>query len=81
MSSPYRVCIIGCGVIAPNHIKALLENEQTELVAVCDVIEERARSRAAESAGSSIAARMAMMAITTNSSINVKVERMGRVSS
>lgn len=47
MSSQFRVCIIGCGVIAPNHIKALLENEQTELVAVCDIIEERARSRAA----------------------------------
>lgn len=47
MSKQYRVCIIGCGVIAPNHIKALMENEQTELVAVCDVIEERARARAA----------------------------------
>ena len=46
MSKQYRVCIIGCGVIAPNHIKALMENEQTELVAVCDVIEERARARA-----------------------------------
>ena len=47
MQKQYRVCVIGCGVIAPNHIKALLENEQTELVGVCDVIEERARSRAA----------------------------------
>ena len=47
MQNQYRVCVIGCGVIAPNHIKALLENEQTELVGVCDVIEERARSRAA----------------------------------
>lgn len=46
MSRQYRVCIIGCGVIAPNHIKALMENEQTDLVAVCDVIEERARARA-----------------------------------
>ncbi len=46
MSKQYRVCIIGCGVIAPNHINALKENEQTELVAVCDVIEQRARSRA-----------------------------------
>lgn len=46
MSKQYRVCVIGCGVIAPNHIRALQENEQTELVAVCDVIEERARARA-----------------------------------
>jgi predicted dehydrogenase len=46
MSKQYRVCVIGCGVIAPNHIKALMENEQTDLVAVCDVIEERARARA-----------------------------------
>ncbi|MBR2621661.1 MAG: Gfo/Idh/MocA family oxidoreductase [Clostridia bacterium] len=47
MNKQFRVCVIGCGVIAPNHIKALLENEKTELVGVCDVIEERARSRAA----------------------------------
>ncbi len=47
MSEKYRVCIIGCGVIAPNHIKALMENEKTELVAVCDIIEERAAQRAA----------------------------------
>ncbi len=47
MSNKIRVCIIGCGVICPNHIHALKENEQTELVAVCDIIEERARARAA----------------------------------
>jgi predicted dehydrogenase len=47
MQKQYRVCVIGCGVIAPNHIKALMENEKTELVGVCDIIEERARSRAA----------------------------------
>lgn len=46
MQKTYRVCVIGCGVIAPNHIKALLENETTELVAVCDIIEDRARARA-----------------------------------
>ncbi len=43
----YRVCVIGCGVISPNHIKALTENENTELCAVCDLVEERARNRAA----------------------------------
>ena len=46
----YRVCIIGCGVICPNHIRAIQENENTELCAVCDVIEERAKKRA-EAAG------------------------------
>ena len=46
MQNKYRVCVIGCGVIAPNHIKPLLENEKTELVAVCDVLEDRARDRA-----------------------------------
>ena len=39
--------MIGCGVISPNHIKPLMENENTELVAVCDVIEERAQKAAA----------------------------------
>ncbi len=42
----YRVCIIGCGVICPNHIRGILENDNTELVAVCDVIESRAKARA-----------------------------------
>jgi predicted dehydrogenase len=46
MQNKYRVCVIGCGVISPNHIKPLLANEKTELVAVCDVMEERAKSRA-----------------------------------
>ncbi len=44
----YRVCIIGCGVICPNHIRGILENENTELCAVCDCIEERAIKRAKE---------------------------------
>ena len=46
MQNKYRVCVIGCGVISPNHIKSLIENEMTELVAVCDIIEERAKNRA-----------------------------------
>ena len=46
MQKKYRVCVIGCGVIAPNHIKPLLENEATELVAVCDIVEARAKARA-----------------------------------
>lgn len=42
MQAKFRVCVIGCGVIAPNHIKSLLEDELTDLVAVCDIIEARA---------------------------------------
>ncbi len=37
-----RFGIIGCGVIAPNHAKSLLGTPETELVAVCDIIEEKA---------------------------------------
>ena len=44
----YRVGIIGCGVICPNHIRGILENDNTELIAVCDCIEERAIKRAKE---------------------------------
>ncbi|MBQ7319574.1 MAG: Gfo/Idh/MocA family oxidoreductase [Clostridia bacterium] len=42
----YRVCIIGCGVICPNHIRGIQDNENTELCAVCDIVEERAKKRA-----------------------------------
>lgn len=44
----YRVCVIGCGVICPNHIRGLLDNDNTELCAVCDVVEQRAIKRAQE---------------------------------
>jgi predicted dehydrogenase len=38
-----RFGIIGCGRISKNHVEALARNRETlELVAVCDVIEERA---------------------------------------
>src|SRR5437660_8720765 len=41
-------------------------------------VDERARSRAWAKTGNKIAARMAIMAITTSSSISVKPERPGR---
>lgn len=34
--------IIGCGVIAPNHAKAIINTPSARLVAVADIIEERA---------------------------------------
>ncbi|NPV90662.1 MAG: Gfo/Idh/MocA family oxidoreductase [Firmicutes bacterium] len=35
--------IIGCGRIAPRHAEAITRNEKANLVAVCDIIEERAQ--------------------------------------
>ncbi len=40
--------LIGCGVIAPSHAKAIQEVASTKLVACCDVIRERAEDRAKE---------------------------------
>ena len=40
----YRVCVIGCGVIAPNHLEAIQSLENTTLVGVCDVIPARAEA-------------------------------------
>jgi UDP-N-acetyl-2-amino-2-deoxyglucuronate dehydrogenase len=36
-----RCAIIGCGVIAPTHIWAIEENEKAELIALCDIDENR----------------------------------------
>ena len=41
-----KVGIIGCGVISINHILPLLDLECTELVAVCDIDEEKAKATA-----------------------------------
>ena len=43
-----KCCVIGCGVISPNHLKPLSEMENVTLAGVCDVIAERAEKRAAE---------------------------------
>jgi len=40
--------VIGCGVIGPFHIEAIEAVPATKLVAVCDVIEERAKDAAAK---------------------------------
>ncbi|NKB66807.1 MAG: hypothetical protein GKR89_07095 [Candidatus Latescibacteria bacterium] len=50
---PVRMALVGCGGIAGAHVKALEELWQVgvrlfDVVAVCDVVEERARERAAE---------------------------------
>ncbi len=44
----YRVGIIGCGVIAPNHLSVLSKLSNVDLVAVCDVVKDRADNKAKE---------------------------------
>ncbi len=47
MTSPIRVGVIGCGGISRNvHLPSLSEIEGVELVAVCDLVEEKARRAA-----------------------------------
>jgi predicted dehydrogenase len=41
--------IIGCGEIAPTHVKAITGLAEAKLVAVCDVVEERAKKLADDS--------------------------------
>lgn len=43
-----RFGIIGCGVIAPWHARSIVDIEEAELVACCDIIEERAQKLAEE---------------------------------
>lgn len=43
-----RFGIVGCGVIAPNHARAVLAVEDAELAACCDIIPERAEKLAAD---------------------------------
>lgn len=43
-----RVCVVGCGVVAPVHMKAVSGLENAELYAVCDIVHERADRYAAE---------------------------------
>ncbi|HYV98226.1 MAG TPA: Gfo/Idh/MocA family oxidoreductase [Gemmatimonadaceae bacterium] len=44
MSAPIRIALVGCGRIAQNHFDAIRRVDGLELVAVCDVIEKRARA-------------------------------------
>jgi len=49
MSRTYRIGIIGCGGIANGkHLPSLTKLEQVELVAFCDIVEERAEKAAAQ---------------------------------
>jgi predicted dehydrogenase len=46
--NPIRFAIVGCGVIAPTHARSIVELPDAQLVAVCDIIPERARVLAQE---------------------------------
>lgn len=44
----YKVGVVGCGNIFPMHAISINEQENAELVAVCDIKEERAKNRGKE---------------------------------
>ena len=44
--SDFRVALVGCGRISRNHVDAIERTEGLELVAVCDIVEARARDTA-----------------------------------
>ena len=54
MSEKLQVGIIGAGVIAAHHAKALLSLERAEVAAVCDIEEQRARKLAADCEGAEV---------------------------
>jgi UDP-N-acetyl-2-amino-2-deoxyglucuronate dehydrogenase len=43
MNAPIRVALVGCGRISQTHFDAIREVDGVDLVAVCDVIEQRAQ--------------------------------------
>jgi predicted dehydrogenase len=48
MEDKYRFGIVGCGTVAYHHADSIAATENAELVAVCDIKEEKARSFAEE---------------------------------
>ena len=44
MNNKFKVALIGCGVIAPNHINSLLSLENVEICALCDIDKAKALS-------------------------------------
>jgi predicted dehydrogenase len=43
VAKPFKFGILGCGAIGPTHVGALRQIDGAEVVAVCDLIEQRAR--------------------------------------
>lgn len=48
MGEKVKFALVGCGRISVNHLKGIKEAPHAELVAVCDVVEEKARKAAEE---------------------------------
>ncbi|MTI67730.1 MAG: Gfo/Idh/MocA family oxidoreductase [Firmicutes bacterium] len=48
MKEKIRFALIGCGRISKNHFESIKNNEDSQLVAVCDVIEDRAKKAGEE---------------------------------
>ncbi len=46
MSRKLNWAVIGCGAISKSHCDAIMVAEETELYAVCDIIEEKAKAKA-----------------------------------
>lgn len=46
MNNPIRFALVGCGVIAPIHARSIAELPEAKLVAVCDIIPEKAQQLA-----------------------------------
>ena len=44
----FKIALIGCGSISANHLHGLVGNQNVKIVALCDVIPERAKERAKE---------------------------------
>src|SRR4026208_686736 len=43
-SQVFRIALIGCGRISKNHVEAIQRIDGLELVAACDIVDERARA-------------------------------------
>ena len=44
MDKKVRFAVIGCGRIAPKHAESIVALPEAELVAVCDIIPEKAQA-------------------------------------
>lgn len=42
----FRVALVGCGTVSGNHLNALAENPATEIIALCDLLPEKAQEAA-----------------------------------
>ena len=48
MDKNFKIALVGCGAIAPNHLRAIKSIPYVEVVALCDLNKEKAEKRKAE---------------------------------